>query len=293
MKDFKFAARNSSEDTDSTKPAARHAIRQAAAMLCGSGKVWPGHILFISACSFGRVSMPLIDENISVHTMSPARRFEFENGTPRGWHVFSDIGSHGPSRRVGELVLRNRTRKMMQHIRMGIDSGVAAKLQIHLAVPDGCLVRRVWRDTNLDVARPGESWVIPLQIELCAVNDMRPDGYKVGVCRGPLEIGHLVNEIDKALGILSDDCEFSQGVLWVSLEYKSSALGDQSTVRVESCCTVMRCEGRYLHLQMPHNGLSTASQLAVQEDSNHGTGEDGYEGEEDDECEEHEAVEDN
>ena len=139
---FEFA-QISSDDTDTREPVACDAIRRAAAMLSGPGLASPGHILFISARQNSRVFMPLVDENISIHTMSPDFRFEFENRVPRGWHVFSNGECHG-NRHAAKQLFRSRIHKMMRHMRTGFDSGIVTNLQVHLAARDGGLVREVW-----------------------------------------------------------------------------------------------------------------------------------------------------
>lgn len=220
------------------KPDIHKAIRRAASMLNSRGRATIGHILFITASLGMQFSIPSMGEKLSIHTMSPDCRFHFENEeTPRGWHVFSDTECY--EKGSAKDIVQGKVRKMVRHIRAGVDSGAITDLTLNLTPREDCQILSIWEDTQLPTLRPGERWVVPVQVSVPATDQRSIEDDRPAVNGSSYPIEKLMNQLYEMLGSFSREV-VTQDIMAACLEYKHSALGEHATVRSESYCRMKR-----------------------------------------------------
>ena len=212
-------------------------IQQISKMLYHSGRPTFSHVFFITATPSMQLWMPAIDRRIGFHTISPHFHFPF-NGLeiPSGWHVFYDVESYDTN-----SDLSHKVSMAIEHIRTGVDPGVVTDLRLSLTAGDRCEIQAVLGENHLDLLRPGENWVIPIQIGVPAASIKRP----LQVTNGSSWTNNhpTLNKMMVQLQELFTDFSYegiTQHVLTARLEYKHSLLPTNNVVHLECFCAVVR-----------------------------------------------------
>lgn len=214
-------------------------IRRVSKMFCLPERSALCHVFFITATPSVQLSTLAMDRNIGFHTISPHYRFPF-NGPEvfSGWHIFFDISNYDMDSK--EFVLRDKISSAVDHIRTGVEPGVLTDLKLSLIAGDRCQVQTVLEESQLNLLRPGEKWLVPVQISVPAASIKQP----LQLTDGKWENSHP--SIDKVMIQLQDLLtdfsheDTSQHIMSARLEYRHSLLPIDNVVCLESVCTVVR-----------------------------------------------------
>lgn len=199
------------------------------------------HVFFVTASPSVQLSTSAMERGIGFHTISPHFRFPFNGpGIPPGWHIFYDINSYDADSK--EAVLREKISTAIEHIRTGVEPGVATELKLSLVAGDRCQVQAVLEESRLDVLRPGERWVVPVQIRVPAASIRQPlqvtDGNTAYRNSHPA-VDNVMTQLQELLTDYSHE-DITQHVMSVRLEYRHTLLPAENIVHLESSCMVVR-----------------------------------------------------
>lgn len=214
------------------------AIRQLSRMLCSSERMALRHIFCITASPSMYVTMPMIDNGIGFHTISPDCCFPSDRLVPRGWHIFYDI--HRNDTESQESVLKRRVSRVVEHLRTGLDPGAVADLRLDLTAGEGCQIQSILEHRQLAMLRPGEKWVVPIQISVptASLNQRLPTADQFASRNNLPTLDVLMTQLQDLLREFSHG-DIAQHIMTARLEYRHSLL-PLSTVCLESHCTVSR-----------------------------------------------------
>lgn len=213
--------------------------QQVSEMLCLFARPALCHLFFVSANLSVQLSTPVTDRRIGFHTISPNFCFPF-NGPdiPPGWHVFFDGNSYDAESK--EAILKDKISTVIEHIRTGIEPGVVKDLRLGFTAGERCQIQPVLEESYLDLLRPGERWVIPVEVRVPSAAVRRP--LRVTCSERDVSnptLDSMMVELQDVLDGFS--CEIlPQHILSSRLEYRHSLLSAESVVSVESTCTVGR-----------------------------------------------------
>lgn len=213
--------------------------QQVSEMLCLFARPALCHLFFVSANLSVQLSTPVTDRRIGFHTISPNFCFPF-NGPdiPPGWHVFFD--GNGYDAESKEAILKDKISTVIEQIRTGIEPGVVKDLRLGFTAGERCQIQPVLEESYLDLLRPGERWVIPVEVRVPSAAVRRP--LRVTCSERDASnptIDSMMVELQDVLDGFS--CEIlPQHILFSRLEYRHSLLSAESVVSVESTCTVGR-----------------------------------------------------
>lgn len=219
-------------------PDAMEAMCQAADILGNSERTNFGHIVFITTILGRRLSTPQADGKVGIHTISPDSRFIFgSNAVPLGWHIFFDTKCYDGV--TAEDVLQDKVRKVISYLRAGANPGVIMDLKLKLDGQNGSQIQSVWGETEVPALRPGDRWIVPVQISVPAAPRKLSDNNRQSISLRPHPIEKLMCQLYEMLGCFPHG-EVTQDIMTASIEFKHSLLGMCSTVRMESACKVIR-----------------------------------------------------
>lgn len=217
-----------------------NALPHLSKMLCFSQRMALRHIFFITAAPPIYVTTPMIGNEIGFHTISPDYCFPFDNlAVPRGSHIFYDIHLNHPDSQ--ERFLKRKVFKVIEHLRTGLDPGVVADLKLDLIAGEDCRLQPILEDSQLALLRPGEKWVVPVQVSVPAASLKQalpaPEQLTWGDNLPALDA--LMDQLQDLLRDFSHG-DIVQHIITARLEYRHSLLPPLSTVCLESHCTVSR-----------------------------------------------------
>lgn len=240
-----FASRHVSNKRRGS-PDLEFAISQISQLFCRSPRPAFCHLVFLSSTPQGHFSMPEIDGIIGFHTITPQTCFPLgKTSHPPGWHIFYEITSDDAPPR--DIYLSQKVSKAIRQLRTGINPGAISDLKLSVIPGHGCQVQSVLGDCQLTHLRPGESWVVPVQIGIPAADLQRS---RLAGCQKTDQDHHpiiraLLNQVNTLLDEYSS-MEIGQHVLTARLEYKHSFLPEPSAVHLEADCTIFRHADRTL-----------------------------------------------
>lgn len=199
------------------------------------------HAFFVTASPSVRLSTPAMDRGIGFHTISPHFRFPFSGSDiPSGWHIFYDINSYDADSK--EAMLRHKISTAIEHMRTGVEPGVVTNLKLSLAAGDRCEVQAVLEECHLDLLRPGEKWMVPVQIRVPAASIKQPlqvaDGNTICHSSHP-SVDKVMTQLQDLLTDFSHE-DITQHIVSAQLEYRHTLLPAHNIVHLESFCTVVR-----------------------------------------------------
>lgn len=213
--------------------------QQVSEMLCLFARPALCHLFFVSANLSVQLSTPVTDRRIGFHTVSPNFCFPF-NGPdiPPGWHVFFDDNSYDTESK--EAILKDKISTVIEHIRTGFEPGVVKDLRLDFSAGERCQIQPVLEENYLDLLRPGERWVIPVEIKVPSAAVRRPP--QVTYSKGDESNPTLDSMMVELQDVLNDfSCEIlPQHILSSRLQYRHSLLSAENVVSVESACIVGR-----------------------------------------------------
>lgn len=199
------------------------------------------HAFFVTASPSVRLSTPATDRGIGFHTISPHFRFPFSGSDiPSGWHIFYDTNSYDANSK--EAVLRHKISTAIEHMRTGVEPGVVTDLKLSLAAGDRCQVQTVFEECHLDLLRPGEKWMVPVQVRVPAASIRQP----LQVTDGNTTCHNSHPTVEKVMTQLQDLLtdfsreDITQHIMSARLEYRHTLLPAHNIVQLESSCMVVR-----------------------------------------------------
>lgn len=199
------------------------------------------HTFFVTASPSVRLSTPATDKEIGFHTISPHFRFPFSGSNiPSGWHIFYDTNSYDANSK--EAVLRHKISTAIEHMRTGVEPGVVTDLKLSLVAGDRCQVQAVLEECHLDLLRPGEKWIVPVQIRVPTASIRRPLQVTDGntTCRNSHPtVEKVMTQLQDLLTDLSHE-DITQHIMSARLEYRHTLLSAHNIVQLESSCMVVR-----------------------------------------------------
>lgn len=213
---------------------------QVSEMLCLLARPALCHLFFVTANTSVQLSTPVTDRRIGFHTVSPNFCFPF-NGSdiPSGWHVFYDINSYDTEAK--EFILKDKISTVIENIRTGIEPGLVTDLQLDFTAGERCHIQPVLEESYLDLLRPGEKWVIPVQIKVPSVSAKRPllqlPDRHLDDCHQALK--SMMVELQDLLEDFSHE-NIAQHIMSSNLKYRHSLFPAENVVSIESPCTVVR-----------------------------------------------------
>lgn len=199
------------------------------------------HLVFISAAPPPQLSVPRVDEAIGLHTISPQPCFPFETTShPSGWHIFRDVSLRNTD--PNELYFMRKVSKVVRQLRTGLSPGAISDLNLRLVPGFECQIQSVLQDCNLKCLRPGESWIIHVQISVPPARRaaFNPEHSTPMHSHHPI-IDGLIREVEKVFNEYSIK-DMDRHIFTAQLEYKNSLLPATNTIHLESHCTVSRNE---------------------------------------------------
>jgi hypothetical protein len=218
------------------------AILQASDMLvCQCSKTALCQIFLITGNAKTMLSLPPIDGRVRLHTISLGPQLcLYGSKSPHGWHIFSEIDPDNLG--ITETVLVNKIRRVSAHLHTGIDSGVLTDLRLCLVPGEGCQIESIFGETHCPSLRPGEKWIIWVQIRVSAGSPKR-----IMTCNSQARerntftdqtIDDLIAQLHQMLGYSPEGSEHT--IVTAFLGYKHSLLPKSNTIRVSGCCQIVR-----------------------------------------------------
>lgn len=212
-------------------------IEQVATMFSTSTRAAFCHLFFASATTPEHLLIPWIDQAIGFHTITPqtclpVTRPNFQ----AGWHISYDAGAEETSPSGAHFI--RKVSRVIRQLRTGIRPGSISDLKLSLSPGYGCLIQTVIDGTRLTSLRPGETWVVPVQISVPSAFQRKS--------RAPDSPGHspafedLLAQIDELLEGYTG--EIIQPVLTAAVNYRHSLLPSANTIHAETHLTVVRTE---------------------------------------------------
>jgi hypothetical protein len=198
------------------------------------------HLFFISATPPAHLAIPWIDQAIGFHTITPQPCLPLKHtGLQLGWHISYDVGI-GNTCPKGTHFIRKVSR-VVQQLRTGISPGSILNLKLSIIPDEGCQIHSVLDNSRLTSLRPGETWIVPIEINVpSAFQSISPSNRIGSLTYHPL-IEEIISRINGLLMEFSSE-EITQPILTAHVEYEHSLLPAPSTVHAESQLTVVRCE---------------------------------------------------
>jgi hypothetical protein len=195
------------------------------------------HLFFVSATPPDHLFIPWIDQAIGFHTITPQTclpltRPNFQSS----WHISYDVGTGNVCPNGSHFV--RKVSKVIRQLRTGIRPGYITDLKLSLSPGHGCLIQTVIDSTRLTPLRPGEIWVVPVQISVPMASKHTSYATESPV-RSPV-FEDLFAQINELLEEFTG--EITQPVLTASVNYRHSLLPSPNTINAETHLTVVRME---------------------------------------------------
>jgi hypothetical protein len=195
------------------------------------------HLFFVSATPPDHLLVPLIDKAIGFHTITPQNCLPLTRpNSASGWHISYDIGIGDVDPNGAHFI--HKVSKVIRQLRTGIRPGSISDLKLSLSPGYGCLIQTVMDSTRLSSLRPGEKWVVPVQISVPTASQHAPRAPESPV--NSLVFEDLFAQINELLEDFTG--EIVQPVLAASVNYRHSLLPSPNTIHAETHLTVVRME---------------------------------------------------
>lgn len=212
-------------------------IQQVANMFCTTTRPAFCHLFFVSANPPDHLLIPWIDQAIGFHTITPQTCLPVTRPNFQGdWHISYDVAT-GDVCPYGAHFIR-RVSKVIRQLRTGIRPGSISDLKLSLSPGHGCLIQTVIDNTRLTSIRPGETWVVPVQIHI-------PNAFPAAsrASQSPIQSPILEDLLAQVTELLEEFTgEFTQPILTASVDYRHSLLPSRNIIHAESQLTVVRVE---------------------------------------------------
>jgi hypothetical protein len=195
------------------------------------------HLFFVSATPPDHLLIPSIDQAIGFHTITPQTCLPLARpNSESGWHISYDVGV-GDVYPNGAHFIR-KVSKVIRQLRTGIRPGSISDLKLSLSPGHGCLIQTVIDSARLSSLRPGETWVVPVQISVPTSSKHASSASGSPVHSPGFE--DLFTQINELLEDFTG--EIIQPVLTASVNYRHSLLPPPNTIHAETHLTVVRME---------------------------------------------------
>lgn len=214
------------------------------------------HLVFVSATPREQLSLPWIDQAIGFHTMTtqaclPLRHVNLQPG----WHISYDmsIGDACPE----ESHFVHKVARVVRQLRTGIRPGSIVNVKLSIMPAGGCQIHSVVDNSRLTCLRPGETWMVPVLIDVPAAFQQPMSPATEQQFFHPT-IAEMLSEINTLMVEYASD-EITQPILTAHVEYQHSLLPASNIVHVETHLTVIRSEKRTLYIPQYSGGPSMAT----------------------------------
>ncbi|KAJ5682834.1 hypothetical protein N7462_005999 [Penicillium macrosclerotiorum] len=223
-----------------TYPNIGNAIRRISDMFGACPRAAFCQLFFVSATPPAHLSLPWMNQAIGFHTITPQTclPLTFAN-FQAGWHIAYDVGMNDTCPR-GSHFIRNVSRVVRQ-LRTGIRPGSILDLKLSIIPGSGCHMHSFMESFQLTSLRPGETWIIPLQIEVPpAFQQLSSVSDRWG---SPVHSPIFEDLLEKINGLIAEySGETTQAILKARVEYRHSLLPAPNNIHVESHLTVARVD---------------------------------------------------
>lgn len=195
------------------------------------------HLFFVSARPPDHLLIPWIDQAIGFHTITPQPCLLVTRpNSQAGWHIPYNTSSGDVCPRGAHFI--RKVAKVIRQLRTGIRPGSISDLKLSLSPGYGCSIQTVIDNTRLTSLRPGETWVVPVQINV-------PNAFPHNHCPTESSVdspvfGDLLAQINEILQDFTG--EITQPVLTASVNYRHSLLPSPNTIHAKTHLTVVRTE---------------------------------------------------
>lgn len=203
------------------------------------------HLFFVSATPPVHLTIPWIDQAIGFHTITPQLCLPLKHaGLRLGWHIPYDVGT-GHACPKGTHFIRNVSRVVRQ-LRTGIRPGSILNLKLSIIPGEGCQIRSVIDNSQPTSLRPGETWIVPVEISVpSAFQPISPSDQNELPTYHPV-IEEMISQINALLMEYSSKV-ITQPILTAHVEYQHSLLPAPNTIHAESQLTVVRSENEVVN----------------------------------------------
>ncbi|EFQ98530.1 hypothetical protein MGYG_01557 [Nannizzia gypsea CBS 118893] len=184
-------------------------------------------------------------DKLRYHTISPESAMMISSRQSlEGWHVGTSFG--GDEQSPMDIQFKSKLQLALQHLRIGVDSGYLRDLELRLEAGPDSHIEAILGDTNRSVLRLGESWTVLVKVKpipglenvfssgpSTAYSDIEP--------HTPSE-STVDRMIDQLQGMLkpANHTPNTEYYITASLEYKHSALSEDTILVTKNKCTVPR-----------------------------------------------------
>ncbi|PGH07156.1 hypothetical protein GX51_01943 [Blastomyces parvus] len=194
--------------------------------------------VFVVTANLG-ISLSEITTNIRsrvrFHTISPEPVLVVSASEPMdGWHLSASFDDEEEN--DGVHALRDNLKKVMRHLRFGLDPGVLSNLSIGLDGQNGCDIEAILGETKCKALRPGEKWTLLVKIKAVsgAMEELSVHGDRT---QNPIDndVDHMIDQLH---GLLRPSNRAdSEKIFNVNLQHSHSALSG-SVIKLESKCEI-------------------------------------------------------
>lgn len=215
------------------------------------------HLFFVSATPPVHLTIPWIDQAIGFHTITPQLCFPLKYaGLRLGWHIPYDVGT-GHACPKGTHFIRKVSRVVRQ-LRTGIRPGSILNLKLSIIPGEGCQIRSVIDNSRLTSLRPGETWIVPVEISVpSAFQPISPSDQIELSTYHPL-IEEMISQVNSLLMEYSFEV-ITQPILTAHVEYQHSLLPAPNTIHAESQLTVVRSENEVVNSLLDFRQVSLST----------------------------------
>lgn len=200
------------------------AILRASDMLAqGHPKDALSHIFLITA-DRQECLVPRTHAGVGFHTISLDTHIDLGGPGPCGWHIYPDkypeMKAILPENE--NAVLMNKILRAITQLRTGLAPGVVRDLVLELAPGTGCYIESVTGATYRSRLRPGEKWVLLVQVRMPDEVEL-DDGSQVTDDSEGGRVEDLMYQLQRMLGaegvILNASLQYSHSLLPVGTVY--------------------------------------------------------------------------
>ncbi|OJD16023.1 hypothetical protein AJ78_03776 [Emergomyces pasteurianus Ep9510] len=190
-----------------------------------------------------------ISNRVRFHTISPEPVLGIWASKPMyGRHLSASFDDEAEKESVHAS--KENLRKIIRHLRFGLNPGVPSNLSIGLSGKNGCDIEAVLGETNCKNFRPGENWALLVKIRAISEAPKVFAGHRgryESICRhgdtlAKNQTGNDVDHmIDQPHGLHgSSDRALAENIFTVSLKHSHSALSDSTAIKLENKCEITR-----------------------------------------------------
>ncbi|KAK2732514.1 hypothetical protein FQN57_002606 [Myotisia sp. PD_48] len=200
------------------------------------------HVFIVTAASTVLVTNNSFGNNLRYHTMSPNNAMELKTEEPlEGWHLTASFDEEDPG--YNEGALKEQLRRVIGHLRTGMDSGYLTNLSVNLCPESGTCIEAILGDTKRDILRLGESWTmlvkvgaVPQDADSSSISSERYSG-SVAPNGSQTTIDKMIDQLQGMLGPETGINAF-QTVLSAALDYNHPHLPHNTIITVEGKCEI-------------------------------------------------------